>query len=204
MSKFDTVISVPVAKKVGAKRENVGTISIPAPSLKLIGFDVEPTKVNEDGTLVYEANEMQFLYNAIKTAVVTKAKNMLQPASVEFKNAGDAFADTLAAISAPAVNGGGNPEALNAIREVKQAFAAYLVESNLAAGAQTLLNGCFGSAKVLTAQGQAAKDKINARIEAFVEWAESQKPEVLNDYSIKYIGTLAEACQAPAVSLDDL
>lgn len=201
---FSLLATVIISEMKGGKRVEVGTVSIPYPSLADLEIPAPEGIQREDGSIDYGNNEHNWLANAIQTAVVNKGKNMLAPKSVEFRSAGSKFATTMAEVAAP-FSGGGNPEALKAIAAVKASFAEYLIAAQISAQAQTRLKSLFGSAKAIETQNEAVKDKVAARIEAYADWATENDPEAVNsEYAVRYMESLLAACSADELDLDDL
>lgn len=199
---ISTLVSIVIGKKEGSKRVEVGKIEVPVPTLKDFGIDVEPEKFEEDGRAVYGSAVQNWLYNTILQGATKKARNSLEPGSVDFKSGFDKFADTLEDLCAPAL-GGGNPEAALAITEFKKAFKEYLAGLGLAARAQDLINAQVASPKALALQPEQIRAKILVRIEGFVEANEEaeimQKAAVVN-----YLNKLVASCESEEVDLDDL
>lgn len=201
---FSLMAAVSISEMKGGKRVEVGTVNIPYPSLADLGIPAPEGTAREDGSIDYGNNEYNWLANAIQTAVVNKGKNQLAPKSVEFRSEGGKFATTMAEVAAPFA-GGGNPEALKAIASVKASFAEYLSAAQISAQAQTLLKSLFGSAKSIETQNEAVKGKVQARIEAYADWAaENDSAAVESEYAVRYLESLITACSAGELDLDDL
>lgn len=202
MSKLVSVVIMAVTKMVNSKRAPVGKVEVPVPTLKDIGFDIEPTKTEEDGSLVYAADLHNWLYGAIKAATMQKARNSLIAGTVDFKDGIDAFASTLEDLSAPAANGG-NAEAALAITAFKNSFKAYLAEAGLASQAQAFLNAQVAAPKGLLMQPEGYRTKVAERLGMWAEWAEANDAEVLeNAHVVRYVTKLDANCSAEAEELD--
>ncbi len=197
-----SLVTIVISKKENNKRVELGKMEVPVPTLKDFGIDVEPTKVEEDGRPVYASDAHQWLYNAIHQLATKKARNSLEVGTMDFKAGVEGFSTTLESLCAPAV-GGGNPEAALAITALKNAFKSYLAGLGLGAQAQAFLNAQVAAPKNLALQPAAMREKIQARLEGFIE-ANEESDALANSYAMNYLQKLLEACDADEVSLDDL
>lgn len=197
-----TLVTIAIGKMVGKKREEVGKIKVPVPTLKDFGIDVEPTKVEEDGKAVYESDAANWLYNQILQGTIKKARNMLEPGTIDFKLGFDAFPKDLDELCAPAA-GGGNPEAALAVTEFKNAFKAWLAEAGLAQQAQDFINAQVASPKGLAMQPEKVRGKIEARLSQFAE-AHAEDDLFTKQAVINYLTKLMDACEAEELDLDAL
>lgn len=199
---ISTLVAIVIGKMVGNKREEVGKINVPVPSLKDFGIDVEPTKVEEDGKLVYETDAHNWLYTQVLQGAVKKARNSLEAGTVDFKLGFDKFADTVEDLCAPAL-GGGNPEAALAITEFKKAFKGWLAEAGIGQKAQDFINGQVASPKALAMQPANVREKIEVRLSQFAE-AFAEDELLAKQAVVNYLTKLLEACEADELDLDEL
>lgn len=185
-NELSTVETIEVSKKVGKKREKVGEIAVPVPTLADIGL-------TDDGS-----NVARFVARALRAAAVTDARNKLISGTAELK-AGAKIAATLDELAAPAENSGA---ALKEIGELKRGFADYLRSLGLSEKAQHVLNGIFSSPKHAALQPPEIMEKVTARIEGYLE---ARADEELTPSQERYITSLIEQDDsAGELDLDDL
>lgn len=152
-NELSKIEEIEVSKKVGKKRETVGKIKVPVPTLADIGLKDD------------ESNVAKFVARALRAAALTDARNKLVSGTVDLKP-GAAIATTLDELAAPAENSGA---ALKEIGTLKREFAEYLAKLGLSDKAQHVLSGIFGSPKTAALQPPAIMEKVTARIETFLE-----------------------------------
>ena len=172
-NELTTVETIEVSKKVGNKREKVGEVSVPVPTLADIGLQ-------DDGSLV-----AQWVAKALRAAALTDARNKLVSGTADLK-AGAKIAATLDELAAPAENSGA---ALKEIGEIKRKFAAYLQGLGLSAKAQAFLNGIMASPKSAALQPPEILAKVAERIEGFLE-ASDEEPTPAQE---RYLTAIIEA-----------
>lgn len=197
---LSVIIALAVSEMVDGKRVELGKVSVPTPSLKDIGLDYEPEKTLETGELVYADDTAQYIYSALLNKTLTKCRNKLVPKSIELKD-GAEFDKTVAELVAPALGGGGNPEATKAVADLKAAFRSFLAEQGLSAQAQSFLNQMAISTKNIEPQAEAIKAKVEAR---FTQFFETQPAILENGYAMRFFEKLVAACAVDEISLDDL
>jgi hypothetical protein len=179
--------TVEVSKKDGNKRVPVGEFTAYIPTLADLGITYP------EGHLVG-----QWVDKALKAAALADARNKLISGTANIK-AGAKIAQTLAELAAPSENSG---EALKQIGELKRAFSAYLDNLGLSVKAVAMLRGCFDSPKTLALQPQPVKEKVLARVDAFVVLHGIEK---LTETQISYIERLSSGLEEEEeLDLDDL
>lgn len=193
---------IEVNKKVDNKYSKVGEVTIFVPTLENFGIEAEQAK-DKDGNLlvdeglpVYTKDEANWLQGAILAQVKAQARNKLVSGSAELKP-GAKIATNFAELTAEG-DRAGNGAALQAIRDLKQAFAKWVAGLNKSAAAQALLNGLFGNKQALAVQAADNKAKMAQYV---ADFAESLTPEAL-EAGQKYLQSLLDVCAAN-VSADD-
>lgn len=185
VNELTTVEQIEVSKKVGNKREPVGTVQVPVPTLASVGLE-------DDGSLV-----AQWVAKALRAAALTDARNKLVSGTATLKP-GAKIATTLEELAAPAENSGA---ALKEISELKKAFAGYLAGLSLTAKAQQFLAGVFASPKSAALQPPEIMAKVAERIEGFLEATGGE----LTPAQERYITSLLEATgEDEELDLNDL
>lgn len=185
VNELTKVEQIEVSKKVGNKREKVGTVDVPVPTLESIGLE-------DDGSLV-----AAWIAKALRASALTDARNKLVSGTADLK-AGAKIATTLDELAAPAENSGA---ALKEIGELKRSFADYLRSLKLTDKAQAFLSGIFASPKSAALQPPEIMAKVADRIEGFLEATEIE----LTPAQERYITAIVEAQgEDEELDLDDL
>ena len=194
---MENVFTLNVAKKVGNKKEKVGEVAIPFPTLAELGIEAQPTKTNEDGTPVYGSDLENFVFTAVMERVKGMARNKLVSGTCDLKP-GQTIAATLEELVKPPV-AGGNAETLKAIAALKRGFAAWLAEQGVAAKGQAALTQLFGSPNSISLQSEALRGKVAERVEAYAESIEE-----IGAAEAAYLEKVLDACEgADELDLDD-
>ena len=176
---------IEVSKKVGNKREKVGEVEVPVPTLASIGLE-------DDGSLV-----AAWIAKSLRASALTDARNKLVSGTATLKP-GAKIATTLEELAAPAENSGA---ALKEISELKRGFADYLRGLGLTEKAQHFLAGVFASPKSAALQPPEIHAKVVERIEGYVE----QHGEDLTAAQERYLTGILEARgEDEELDLDDL
>lgn len=194
---MENVFNLNVSKKVGNKKEKVGEVAIPFPTLAELGIEAQPTKTNEDGTPVYATDLQNFVFTAVMERVKGMARNKLVSGTCDLKP-GQAIAATLEELVKPPV-AGGNAETLKAIAALKRGFAEWLAEQGVAAKGQAALVQLFGSPNSIALQSEALRGKVAERVEGYAESiAEIGAAEAA------YLEKVLDACEgSDELDLDD-
>jgi len=184
-NELTSIEQIEVSKKVGNKREKVGTVEVPVPTLADIGLE-------DDGS-----NVAKWVAKALRASALTDARNKLVSGTAELK-AGAKIAATLDELAAPAENSGA---ALKEIGELKRQFAEYLQGLGLSAKAQQVLGGIFGSPKTAALQPPEIMAKVAERIEGYLE----SRSEDLTPSQERYITSLLDQDDSEdELNLDEL
>ena len=189
-------------KGADGKYAKVGDVTIHVPTLDCFGIAAEQAKDKEgallvdDGLPVYTTDEANWLQGAILAQVKAQARNKLVSKTAELKP-GAKIATNFAELTAEG-DRAGNGAALQAIRELKTAFAKWVAGLGKSAAAQSLLNGLFGNKQALVVQAADNKSKMAQYV---ADFAETLTPEAL-EAGQKYLQSLLDVC-ATAVSADD-
>ncbi len=193
---------IEVNKKVDNKYSKVGEVTIHVPTLDCFGIQAEQAK-DKDGNLlvdeglpVYTTDEANWLQGAILAQVKAQARNKLVSGTAELKP-GAKIATNFAELTAEG-DRAGNGAALQAIRELKTAFAKWVAGLGKSAAAQALLNGLFGNKQALAVQAAENKGKMAQYV---TEFAETLSPEAL-EAGQKYLQSLLDVCSSTVDASD--
>lgn len=193
---------IEVNKKVDKKYEKLGDVTIFVPTLDCFGLVAEQAKdkdnnpMVDEGLPVYTTDEANWLQGAILAQVKAQARNKLVSGTAELKP-GAKIATNFAELTAEG-DRAGNGAALQAIRDLKTAFAKWVSGLGKSAAAQALLNGLFGNKQALAVQAVDNKQKMAQYV---ADFAETLTPEAL-EAGQKYLQSLLDVC-ASTVSADD-
>jgi len=178
-----TIETINVSKKVGNKRELVGSVEVPVPTLADVGLV-------DDGSLV-----AAWIAKSLRASALSDARNKLVSGSATLK-AGCKIAATLDELAAPAENSG---EALKEIAAFKRSFAEYLVTTGISAKAQAFLASLAASPKAVSLQPPAIAEKLAERLDGYLTATGEPTPTVE-----RYIESLLAVEDDEELNLDDL
>ena len=197
-----TILAMAVSKSEGNKRVAVGEVDVWVPTLAAFGLEAEVKEADEEGIPVYHTNELNWLQNSIKNAVLANARNKLTPKTID-PRPGATMPTDLATLCEPSL-GGGNPEILRQIAATKALFREYVGGLGKSAKVTALLSEAFGSVKALGMQPTNVRERIAGYIESFVEWVDSEGRE-LDTSGIAYVEKVLTACaDEEEFDVDDL
>jgi hypothetical protein len=191
--KIDRNIKETVAGKTAYKK--VGEAEVYVPLLEEFGITAEQAQaegkpqVTDDGLPVYTKDDHNFLLSAIVAAVKVNARNKL-------KADGGVIPMTLADLLAESESNSG--KALEAIRNLKAAFAKWVAGLGKAVATQTMLIQAFGSKQVLAAHPAGTREKLAGY---FTDFAATLSEDDLLAGK-RYLDSLLDTCTA-TVELDD-
>lgn len=196
--KFATSIKIEVNKKneVTSKYDKLGEIAVFIPTLADAGYEAEQAKdekgalLFEDGLPVYVADSDNWLQGAMLAQAKAQARNKLISGTATLKE-GKTIADDWASLTAES-EGVGNPAALLAMRETKNAFTKWVATLGKSAGAQAMLTQLFNSKAALQVQNAENKAKMEAYVTDFVESLDAATLEK----GQRYIQSVLTACKA--------
>lgn len=153
MNSFNMVVS----KKEDGKYVEQGKVAVFYPTLKELGLSVEASKQDEEGFPVYDDEKVQFVFDAVLSAVKAQARNKLVSGTAKLKD-GLTIAETVEALLE---SGGGNKgEALAIVREMLAAFKAWLPTTGKSAAVQEAVLGLASNRKALALQTDDKKAKF--------------------------------------------
>lgn len=141
---------------------------------------------DEDGTVCYADDRMNWLYSAVVAAIKAKASNAFVPGTAELKlgsKISENFEDLLAESK-------GRGEYFKLVRELFTAFQAWVQSLGKSMEAVKIICSLFGNIEGLQVQPSSTKTKMLAYVNDF---AESLAAENLTRYS-KYLNKVLEAC----------
>lgn len=192
-----------VTKSEGKSRVEVGVVEVWIPTLEDFGIEAKATSTDEDGLPVYATNEQNFLFSAIKAAVLANARNKLVSKTADLRP-GQTIPTTLEALCQPSI-AGGNPEAVKQINAAKQTFKGWVASLGKSEKVNALLNGCFASVKALDVQQSSVREKVAQYIADFAEYCESNGID-LGSYGAAYVEKLYAAAteESEDFDVDDL
>jgi len=186
-----------VSKKIEGKYVPQGKITFYIPTLESAGFTAERAEADKDDTLPsYKNDKQQFTFDAIVAAVKAKVRNSLVTGTAELREGvtiPTSWDDLLAERT-----GGGNPEALAAIRELKADFGKWIITLGKSAKAQQFISQLFANRNALTLQTMEIKEKFGAYLSDYMEQAEA---DVLTKGQ-KYLQSLVDSCGEDDVAED--
>lgn len=191
-SMITSMIAFALSKTVDGKRQELGKLSIFCPSLKDFGINVEPVRQEEDGSLVYESNEANWLYTAIQQQVKAQARNKFVP-QTDTLRPGAKVAESLAELTAPST--GNKGAALVEKRTLLEMFRSWLASTGKNEAVQKLLGTMLASPDNLLLQEADKRAKIKAYFEQFGE----AHSEQLTDWQVQYLTTAIESCDGDAI-----
>lgn len=187
-----SMIAFSLSKTVDGKRVELSKQTIFCPTLKDFGIAVEPVRVEEDGSPVYESNEANWLYTAIQQQVKAQARNKFVPQSDTLRP-GAKVAESLAELVAPST--GNKGAALVEKRSLLEMFRSWLAAQGKNEAVQKLLSTMLDRTDNLLLQEPAKREKVKAY---FVEFGEA-KVEVLTDWQVQYLTGAVEACDGEEI-----
>jgi len=187
-----SMIAFSLSKTVNGKREELAQTQIYCPTLKDFGVNVEPVRVEEDGSPVYESNEANWLYTAIQQQVKAQARNKFVPQTATLRP-GAKVAENMVELTAPST--GNKGAALVEKRTLLEMFRSYLADTGKNEAVQKLLSTMLGSPDNLLLQEADKREKIKSYFVAFGE----AKVEVLTDWQVQYLTGAVEACDGEAI-----
>lgn len=187
-----SMIAFSLSKTVDGKRVELSKQTIFCPTLKDFGIAVEPVRVEEDGSPVYESNEANWLYTAIQQQVKAQARNKFVPQSDTLRP-GAKVAESLAELVAPST--GNKGAALVEKRTLLEMFRSWLAAQGKNEAVQKLLSTMLDRTDNLLLQEPAKREKVKAY---FVEFGEA-KVEVLTDWQVQYLTGAVEACDGEEI-----
>lgn len=191
-------LSMDVSKAESGKRVKVGEIDYFVPMLSAFGIAQEPTKYDEDsGEPIYEAEASNWLWSAIHASVKAQARNKLVSGTAEFKD-GQSPAANLVDLFAEGERGGSGA-ALLARHALVAKFGVWVQSLGKKREVQDLLKGLFAAPKNLRLQEKSNRDKFAGYVTSFAETLD----EADLASGQRYLQTLLDACEAPAIEADD-
>ena len=187
-----SLIAFSLSKTVDGKRVELSKQTIFCPTLKDFGIALEPVRVEEDGSPVYESNEANWLYTAIQQQVKAQARNKFVPQSDTLRP-GAKVAENLAELVAPST--GNKGAALVEKRSLLEMFRSWLAAQGKNEAVQKLLSTMLDRTDNLLLQEPGKREKVKAY---FVEFGEA-KVEVLTDWQVQYLTGAVEACDGEEI-----
>ena len=196
MKTFNMVVSKKEVVSGVAQYVEQGKIEVFYPLLSDLGFAVEPSKEDEDGFPVYEDAKAQYAFDAILAAIKAQARNKLVSGTANLKD-GQSIATTVEELLAS--NTANRGDALAAVREMLQAFKAWLPSTGKKETVQAAVYDLAANRKGLALQTADKKQKFQGYL---ADFAESLTPEQAARFE-RPLEALNDACES-ADALDDM
>lgn len=162
-----------------------------------IAKDEKGVEVVEDGLPVYVNDNANWVQGAIAAQVKAQARNKLQPGTATLKE-GQKIAETWEELTAEGERGQGAGLAI--LREFKTSFSTWVKTLGLSEAASNTLIQLVSNKTALSLQPQNVKDKVAARLEAYVTQLDEEN-------MIKYTRPLqgvADACKSIEDAMSEL
>lgn len=153
----------------------------------------------EDGTPAYADERHQFLFNALHAAVKGINKNRLIKDSVTLKDGANAPIDWETLLEKG--QRGGNAEALQFLRELKESFATWLLTTGKSEKVRKALQIYFNGPDTLSIQDDATKDKVVIYLENFSTML-ADTDLIMLEKAQKHLQKLLDAAE-PSVTKDE-
>ena len=193
MQKF----TMEVSKKDNGKYVKQGSVDIHYPLLGEMGLSIEPTGNDEEGFPTYADPKVQYVFDAVLSAVKAQARNKLVSGTATLKD-GLSIASTIEQLLE---SGGGNKgDALAAVREMLAAFKDWLPTTGKSAKVQEAVLGLASNRKALALQTADKKQKF---VESYLAAFASSLSEVQASRFERPLLALQEACE-DGDALDDM
>ena len=184
-----------VSKKENGAYAKVGEVEVFYPTLKELGFDIEPSRVSDDGFPIYADDRHQYVFEGVLAAVKANARNKLQSGTATLKD-GLKIAETVEELMA---SGGNTGEALKVLREMLAAFKAWLPSTGKSAAVQAAVYDLVSNRKTISLQAQDKKEKLRGYLSNFASSLTAEQAAAWASNLMK----LDEACNA-VDALDDM
>ena len=191
MRKFEMEVNT----KENGQYKLVGKVDVFYPTLKELGFDVEPSKESEDGFPIYADDRHQYVFEGVVAAVKAQARNKLQSGTATLKD-GLNIAETIEELLA---SGGNTGEALKVLREMLAGFKAWLPSTGKSAAVQAAVYDLVSNRKTIALQAQDKKEKLRGYLANFASSLTAEQAAAWASNLMK----LDEACNA-VDALDDM
>lgn len=185
-----------VSKKIDGAYVKQGDVIVFYPLLSELGLAVEPKEYDKEGFPVYEADAVQYTFDAVLAAVKAAARNKLVSGTATLKD-GAKIAESVEELLE---SGGGNKgDALAAVREFLAAFKAWLPSTGKKEAVQSAVYDLASNRKGLALQTADKKQRFAIYL---ADFAETLNEEQAARFSRPLL-VLNECCEA-ADALDDM
>lgn len=187
-----------VSKKVDGKYLMQGSVDVAYPLLMELGIPIEPKgfyKDNEntetitaDGTgfPVYDDEKVQYTFDSVIAAVKAQARNKLESGTAKLKP-GLSIATTVAELLE---SGGNTGAALQVLRDMLQAFKAFLTKTGKSDKVQAAIYELVRNKNVIALQAEDKKAKLKGYIEQFAATLTAEQAAAWERHLI----AVSEAC----------
>lgn len=163
-----------VSKKENGAYVKQGDVEVFYPLLSELGIAVEPEKMDDDGFPVYNDEKIQYVFDAVLSAVKAQARNRLVSGTATLKP-GLEIASTVEQLLE---TGGGNKgDALAAVREFLAAFKAWLPTTGKSEKLQAAVYELARNRSAVSVQGDEKKKKFLGYLSSFMEQMSQEQAE---------------------------
>ena len=173
-----------------------GEVTVYYPLLNELGLGVEPEKTDNEGFPVYKDEKVQYVFDAVLSAVKAQARNKLVSGTTNFKP-GLSIASTVEELLESGSSTKG--DALAAVREFLAAFKAWLPSTKKSEKVQAAVYELARNKGSVALQSDEKKKKFSVYLADFAE----QLDEVQGARFTRPLLALNESCEA-GNGLDDM
>ena len=184
-----------VSKKENGAYVKQGEVEVFYPLLNELGLDIEADKMDEEGFPIYSDEKVQYVFDAVLSAVKAQARNRLISGTASLKP-GLAIASTVEELLE---SGGNKGDALAAVREFLAAFRAWLPKTGKSEKVQAAVYELARNRASVAMQPDDKKAKFSNYL---ADFADTLNEEQAARFSRPLLA-LNDACEA-GDALDDM
>jgi len=184
-----------VSKKESGAYVKQGEVEVFYPLLNELGLDIEADKMDEEGFPIYSDEKVQYVFDAVLSAVKAQARNRLISGTASLKP-GLAIASTVEELLE---SGGNKGDALAAVREFLAAFKAWLPKTGKSEKVQAAVYELARNRASVAMQPDDKKAKFSNYL---ADFADTLNEEQAARFSRPLLA-LNDACEA-GDALDDM
>jgi len=184
-----------VSKKENGAYVKQGEVEVFYPLLNELGLDIEADKMDEEGFPIYSDEKVQYVFDAVLSAVKAQARNRLISGTASLKP-GLAIASTVEELLE---SGGNKGDALAAVREFLAAFKAWLPKTGKSEKVQAAVYELARNRASVAMQPDDKKAKFSNYL---ADFADTLNEEQAARFSRPLLA-LNDACEA-GDALDDM
>ncbi len=192
-----------ISETINGERKALGDIAVPVPTLKAFGIDAafklnekQEVETDDDGVPIYAEKQNNYLQDSIIKNVQAKARNQLVPKTIGLKD-GKTIAANFEELFAESDRDG--THLINRAEAVK-AFRGFLITVGVKENVADAMARMFRDKESLSSQTDTVKQKMKARIEAFLDTLDA---EAIAKYT-RTITVADEACATAALDVEGM